>query len=211
MLAAAVEPAGAGPYLSLVAGALVVMGSPGPATVGATATATAFGLRRSMPYLLGSMAGTTVALVVVAAGLASVLLAEPRLGPVLLVLSIAYLGWLAWKIATAPPPSSDAAGHGTPPTWLHGLVLGVSNPKAYAALGTLFASQRLGLPGVALEAVVKTLVLTGMVVVIHLGWAALGASMASALRRPRVSRAVNVALAVVLLASTVPLAAGLFG
>lgn len=211
MILAAAEPVAAGPYVSLVASALIVMGSPGPATVGAAATATAFGLRRSLPYLFGSMAGTAVALVVVAAGLASVLLAQPRLGPVLLGLSIGYLVWLAWKIATAPPPSTDGPRDGTPPTWLHGLMLGVANPKAYAALATLFASRRLGLSSMALESTVKTLVLLGMVVIIHLGWAGLGASLATTLRRPRVARAVNVVLAAVLLASTVPLAIGLIG
>ncbi|GAA3762887.1 LysE family translocator [Salinactinospora qingdaonensis] len=195
------------PYLSLVITALIVIGSPGPATIGASATATAFGLRRSLPYLLGSIAGTTTVLLVVAAGLATVLMAQPRVGPVLLALSVAYLAWLAWKIATAPPPAVDAARSRTPPTWLHGLVLGVANPKAYAALGALFASQHLGLPTAILESAVKTTVLTGLIVLIHLGWAVIGASMAAALQRPRVARVVNVALAAALLASTVPLVA----
>ncbi|RBM11536.1 threonine transporter RhtB [Prauserella sp. PE36] len=203
------DAAGAGPYLSLVATALVVMGSPGPATVGATATATAFGLRRSMPYLLGSIAGTTAALVVVAAGVASVLLTQPRLGPALLGLSVAYLAWLAYKIATAPPPAATGPPTRAPPTWLHGLVLGVANPKAYAALGTLFTTHRLGLPTPVLETVVKTLVLTALIVFIHLCWAVAGASLGTALRRPRVSRVVNVALAIALLASTAPLVAEL--
>ncbi|MFF5992645.1 LysE family translocator [Prauserella flavalba] len=203
------EATGAGPYLSLAAAALVVMGSPGPATVGATATATAFGLRRSVPYLLGSIAGTTAALVVVAAGVASVLLAQPRLGPVLLGLSVGYLAWLAYKIATAPPPAVAGPEEGDPPTWLHGLVLGVANPKAYAALGTVFTTHRLGLPTPVLESVVKTLVLTALIVLIHLGWAVAGASLGTVLRRPRVARVVNVALAVALLASTAPLVAEL--
>lgn len=153
-------------YVTLVVTALIVMGSPGPVTIGVTAAVTAFGLRRAVPYLLGSMTGTAAALVVVAAGLASVLLALPGLGPVLLVVSVAYLAWLAWKIATARPPTADEERPRTPPTWLHGLLLGVAIPKGYAAVG---------------------------------------ASMAAALRRPRVSRAVNVVLAAALLASTVPL------
>lgn len=194
-----------GPYVSLVAAALIVMGSPGPVTVGVTATITAFGLRRSVPYLLGSITGTVAALGVVAVGLASVLLTLPRLGPALLGLSIAYLVWLAWRIATAPPPTIDEGRTRTPPSWPHGLVLGVANPKAYAALGAVFTSQHLGLPTAVLESVVKSLVLAGLVVVVHLGWAAVGASMAAVLRRPKLARLVNLVLAATLLASTVPL------
>lgn len=197
-------PATLGPYVSLVASGLAVMGSPGPATVGAAATATAYGLRRSVPYLLGSMVGTALALLVVAAGLASVLLTQPELGTVLLAAAVAYLVWLAWKIATAPPLAVGDHEARARPTVLHGLVLGVANPKAYAALGALFTSHRLDLP-VGAEAVVKTAVLAVLIVVIHLGWAVAGAWLATVLRRPRVARAVNLVLAVALLAATVPL------
>ena len=179
------------------------MGSPGPANIGATASATAFGLRRSLPYLLGSIMGTTAVLVAVAAGLASLLLAQPHLGPALLALSVCYLLHLAYKIATAPPLAVvDARAEA--PAWSSGVVLAVANPKAYAALGTVFTGSTLGLPTELLDTLVKTLILTALIVLVHLGWAVAGASFAAALRHPRTARIVNLALAAALLVSTVP-------
>lgn len=197
-----------GPYVSLVASGLAVTGSPGPATVGAAATAAAFGLRRSVPYLLGSMAGTTLALLAVAAGLASVVLTQPELGTVLTAAAVTYLVWLAWKIATAPPLAAGEHETRARPTAVQGVVVGVANPKAYAALGALLASHRLGLP-VDAEAVAETTVLAVLIVVVHLGWAVAGGWLARVSARPRVARAVNLVLAAALLAATVPLLLGL--
>lgn len=196
----------AGPYLSLVLTALIVMGSPGPATIGATASATAFGLRRALPYLIGSIMGTTAVLIAVAVGLASVLLAEPHVGPVLLALSAAYLLYLAYRTATAPPLAVHRA-HARAPAWSSGFVLAVANPKAYAALGTVFTGTTLGLPTEQLDALVKTLILTVLVVLVHLGWAVAGATFAAALHRPRTARVVNLVLAAALLGSTIPVVA----
>ena len=60
-----------------------------------------------------------------------------------------------------------------------------------------------------LDTLVTTAILTVLIVVIHLAWAIAGASFATALRRPRISRAVNVVLAAALLASTAPVIAEL--
>jgi threonine/homoserine/homoserine lactone efflux protein len=203
-----IDPAAAGSHLSLVLTALVVMGSPGPATVGAAATATAFGLRRSLPYLAGSIAGTTAVLIAVAAGLASILLTEPRLRVVFLGLAVGYLAYLAYRIATAAPPDAGTTGPSAP-GWSSGLVLAVANPKAYAGIGTLVAGSTGDRAGGPLDVVVTTAILTVLIVVLHLGWAVAGASFAAALRRPRISRAVNLVLAAVLLASTAPVIAAL--
>ena len=86
--------------LSLIVASLVVMGSPGPSTVSVTAVGAAFGLRRSIAYLSGLVAGTVAVLLAVAAGVVSVLLAVPQLAPALLVASAAYILYLAYRIAT---------------------------------------------------------------------------------------------------------------
>jgi threonine/homoserine/homoserine lactone efflux protein len=193
------------PALSLVLTALVVMGSPGPATVGVTAVGAAFGVRRSLPYLYGVVAGTVAVLLAVAAGLGSVLAARPGLTRVLLVLAVAYLLYLAYRIATAPPMTA-VAGRSTAPGWPTGLALAVSNPKAYAAIAAVLAGSDLRLSSAAVETLVEVAVLAALIVLIHVGWLVAGVFLTSALRRPRVSRAVNLALAVALLVSTVPAA-----
>lgn len=198
------DSSASGPFLALLLTALVVMGSPGPATIGAAASASAFGLRRSMPYLAGSIVGTSVVLIVVMAGLASLVLAEPRLRVVLLVLAVGYLAYLAARIATAAPPAAGAADSRAP-GWASGLVVAVANPKAYTGLGALVTGAAVELQARPVDTIATTAILVLLIVLVHVGWAVAGASFAAALRRPRISRAVNVVMAAALLASTAPM------
>jgi threonine/homoserine/homoserine lactone efflux protein len=183
----------------LVLTALAIMGSPGPATISLTAAGSAFGVRRSSPYLVGIIAGTTLVLLAVATGITAALLAVPGMRPVLLAVSAAYILWLAWHIATAPPlvPGGEVEA----PALAGGLLLGVANPKAWVAIAAVFASVRVAGGSVA-DAGAKTLVLTLVIVVINAVWLLAGASLAPLLTHPRRARIVNVALALALVAAT---------
>jgi threonine/homoserine/homoserine lactone efflux protein len=174
------------------------MGSPGPATISLTAAGSAYGLRRSLGYLAGIVVGTTLVLLAVATGITAALLAVPGLRPVLIVISAAYILWLAWKVATAP-----ALGTGTAtasPSFAGGALLGVANPKAWVAIAAVFASARLA-GSAATDAAAKVAVLSAMIVLINTAWLAAGASLAPFLRDPRCARAVNVTLAAALVAA----------
>lgn len=187
-------------YLALGLSALAIMGSPGPATISLTAAGAAFGVRRSLGYLTGIVVGTGLVLVAVATGLTAVLLSAPAVRPVLLGLSAAYLLWLAYHLATAPPLSEAAADRGPSTPW-GGVLLGVANPKAWVAIAAVFAGSRLTGGGTG-QAAAKTLVLAVVVVLINTGWLFAGASLAPLLRDPRRSRIVNRSLAVLLVAAT---------
>ena len=75
----------------------------------------------------------------------------------------------------------------------------MANPKAWIAIAAVFASARLAADA-SLDAAAKVAVLSAMIVLINTSWLAIGASLAPLLRDPRRSRAVNVTLAVVLVA-----------
>jgi threonine/homoserine/homoserine lactone efflux protein len=189
-----------GAIAPLCLASLAIMGSPGPATISVVAAGSAYGVRRSLPYVLGVMAGTAAVLVAVATGITAALLAIPALGSALIAISAAYILWLAYRVATAPPLTeqpADAVASSLP----GGLLLGVANPKAWVACAAVFASARLA-DAAAADAAAKLAVLTVMIVVIMSTWLIAGASLAPLLRDPRRSRAVNCALAVALLAAT---------
>lgn len=196
-LAAAVRWAAAGP---LLLSSLAVMGSPGPATISLTAAGSAYGLRRSARYLVGVTAGTTIVLLAVASGVTVTLLAVPGLRAVLIVASAAYILWLAYRIATAPPlPAQQAAGQA--PSFTGGLFLGVANPKAWVAIAAVFASSRLASTAVT-DATAKVALLTAMIVLIMISWLTAGATLAPLLRHPVRSRVINAALAAGLIGAT---------
>jgi threonine/homoserine/homoserine lactone efflux protein len=195
------DPALLRPLLSLLLSALIVMGSPGPSTISVTATGSAFGLRRSVPFVAGLIAGTTAVLLAVAAGLMSILLSRPQLSSLLVGLSAVYIVYLAYNIAVAPPLSHDDA-KGDAPTFPGGFLLAVANPKAYVAIAAVFAGTRLGLGSELSEALAKSLVLAAMIVAIHLAWLLAGAMFSRFLYQPAISRVVNLSFAAILVVST---------
>jgi|GEM_PF-4257332 len=132
--------------------ALALYGTPGPATLSLAASGAAFGLRRSMPYVLGILAGLAINVLLVAGGLGTLLTVHPGARRAFQVVSLVFLLYLAWKLATAEPASKSAKPtEGRRFTALEGLVLNVANPKVLhrrdRGVGTLSRSgARGGLP-----------------------------------------------------------------
>jgi threonine/homoserine/homoserine lactone efflux protein len=185
---------------ALLLTSLAIMGSPGPATISLTATGVAFGVRRSARYLAGIIAGTIVVLILVAAGVTGALLAVPGVRPLFLAAAAAYILYLAYHIATAPP--LRAADRGAPaPSLAGGLLLGVANPKAWVAIAAVFVSGRVA-AHTLVDSGLKVAVLALMVVAINGAWLIAAAWVAPALRDPVRSRRANVGLAAALVVST---------
>lgn len=176
------------------------MGSPGPATISLVAAGSVNGMRRSFPYLIGIIIGTTVVLFAVANGITAALLALPALGSVLIWISAVYIMWLAYHIATAGPLSEPTATSRAFSLG-GGALLGVANPKAWVAIAAVFASVRLADAPIT-DASAKLALLTAMIILICVTWLAAGTSIAPFLREPRRARVVNIALAVALVGGT---------
>jgi threonine/homoserine/homoserine lactone efflux protein len=190
-----------GQLLALMLAALVIMGSPGPATISVTAVGAAFGLRRSLGYAWGIILGTIAVLLVVATGVVAVLTAMPR--PLLAFASAAYILYLAFKIASAPPMAARGA-EASCPTWLAGFLLAVANPKAYVAIAAVFAGASSKQGATELGPWLKLTALALMIVAIHALWLVVGASFARFLRRPAASRIINLVFAATLVLTTTP-------
>jgi len=184
----------------LVLISLAIMGSPGPATISLMAAGSVRGERRSFPYLFGIIVGTTLVLVAVATGITAALLAVPAIGSILIWISVAYVLWLAYHIATAPP-LSKLTGASNAFSLMGGAILGIANPKAWVAIAAVFASVRLA-DAPTNDAAAKIVVLTVMIIVICATWLVAGRSIAPLLRDPRRARLVNAALAVGLVGAT---------
>jgi threonine/homoserine/homoserine lactone efflux protein len=187
--------------LALVLAASVVMGSPGPATISVTAIGAAFSLRNSLRYASGIILGTVAVLLVVATGITAVLTSMPGVAPVLAVASAAYILYLAYKIATAPPLAARDSG-AVLPTFLGGFLLAVANPKAYVAIAAVLAGSATAAGADALGVPARLAVLTLMIVAIHVLWLLAGAAFARYLRKPLASRIINLVFAATLVLTT---------
>lgn len=117
------------PALALFA--LVTSVTPGPNNLMLMASGANFGFRRTVPHMLGVSLGFVLMAFLVGAGLAGLFQTYPVAVTALEVVSVAYMLWLAWKIAHAAAPKDRQAG-GTPMTFLQAAAFQWVNPKAWA-------------------------------------------------------------------------------
>lgn len=194
------------PWLLSLIGFMVAMYiTPGPNNIMVAASTANHGIPATMPHMAGIVVGFSVMLTLVCAGLGAVLVGLPGLLPLFRWGGAAWLLWLAWKIATAAPPG---AGERRP---LLG-VLGAAafqwvNPKAWLiGLGAAaeFMSPHENLAGQLLAIfVVCTLCGPPCLAV----WAVIGHGAARFLTSTARLRAFNVTMALLLVASLVPVLA----
>jgi len=190
-----------GAVTSLLVTSLVVMGSPGPSTLSLVSAGLAHGARAALTYGVGLVIGTTTVLLAVATGITAALLAVPNLRTALLLGAAAYLIWLAYRLVTASP-LGDRETRTAPPSLAGGLALGALNPKAWVAIGVVFAGSHVAASPVV-DAGVKVLVLTVVIVVVHAAWLAAGRLLVPLLRSPTTARLVNGLMAALLVVTAV--------
>ncbi|GAB4355347.1 MAG: LysE family transporter [Kiloniellaceae bacterium] len=189
-----------GNLLLLWLAALPLMGSPGPATLSTAAVGASFGWRRGLPYLAGIVCGTAGVLLLIATGVTAAVLAVPALKTAITLAAAAYILYLAWRIATAPPLSGETAT-AKAPAFPGGFFLAVANPKAFAAIGAVYAGHGVIDGDLAADAAVKIAALALVIVLVNSAWLVFGTLVAKALHDPRKSRIANVSFAVLLVAS----------
>ncbi len=120
-----------GIFLGLLGVAVVATVQPGPNNTRLWASGANFGGWRTRPYMFGVTVGFTVMIALVGLGLMQIFDTFPFTDRILKIVSIAYLLWLAWKIATAAPKLADAPETaGVPLTFLQAAAFQWVNPKA---------------------------------------------------------------------------------
>lgn len=179
--------------------------TPGPNNLMLMASGANFGFRRTLPHMLGVGLGFTGMVTLVGLGLVGLFEAYPLSYDILKVVSVVYLMYLAWKIATsAAPAGSEVAqgAEGKPITFLQAVLFQWVNPKAWTmaltALTVYAPSQNLG--AVLLVAAVFGLINLPCVSC----WTLLGQQLQRLLTSRRRLVIFNVSMAVLLVASLYP-------
>jgi threonine/homoserine/homoserine lactone efflux protein len=126
-------------FVALISFAFVTSVTPGPNNMMLIASGANFGFWRTVPHMLGISIGHMAMTLIVGLGLAGLVQQEPRILIVLKWVSVAYLLWLAWKLAHAAAPG-EAKASGTPMTFLGAALFQWVNPKAWTmSLGAVTA------------------------------------------------------------------------
>ena len=192
-----------GDFWPLVGFSVAMTITPGPNNLMVAAAAANNGITDTVPHIVGIAVGFTLMLAIVAGGLGGLVMEIPFLQPILQWVGAAWLVYLAWKIATALPPTAQGS---RPPLGFFGAMLFQwVNPKAW--LIALSAATQFVIPGrpLALEAARIAGVFAIVAIPCILPWAMLGSGTARILNAPHRLRVFNVAMAVLLVASVVPM------
>jgi threonine/homoserine/homoserine lactone efflux protein len=185
---------------TFVLAALALIASPGPNTLSLAAVGAAFGRLRGLRYMVGLNLGMAVVILIVGSGISSLLLAVPGAEPIITVFAGIYFIYLAYRIATAPPLKA-AIEAGSEPKWFEGTFLSLVNPKAYAAMAALFSSFILVVGDQLVDGLSKAAVLMSIIIVVNICWLFAGSALTQFLRHERLSRAINITFAVLLIVS----------
>lgn len=190
--------------VALLGFAFVTTVTPGPNNVMLMASGANFGFRRTLPHMLGIAGGVSLMALLVGLGLMALFEAVPLLGSILKIVSVLYLLWLAYRIATAAP-IEERTVKGRPMTLIQAAAFQWVNPKAWAmclSAITIYAPDR-SLPSVVLVAAAFLLVALPAISV----WAWLGTVIRRWLSSPRRLQAFNLTMAALLIMSLYPLVA----
>lgn len=189
---------------SLFGFAFVTTVTPGPNNLMLMDSGANFGFRRTMPHILGIAGGVSLMALLVGLGLMALIEAVPALNAVLKVVSVLYLLWLAFRIATAAP-IEDRSAKARPMSLLQAAAFQWVNPKAWAmclSAITIYAPDR---------SLLSVAIVAGAFAVVSLPaislWAWLGTIIRQWLSSPRRLRVFNISMAALLVASMYPLLA----
>jgi threonine/homoserine/homoserine lactone efflux protein len=175
--------------------------TPGPNNLMLMASGANFGFIKSIPHMLGIGVGFVLMVFLVGFGLAQIFDLYPIAHTFLKFGSVAYLLYLAWKIANASPVSATGPS-GTPMTFLQAAAFQWVNPKAWTMALTAVTVYA---PNTNIATIAFISAIFGAVNLPSISlWTTLGQQMARILTNPMRLRVFNWFMAGLLVASLYP-------
>lgn len=180
--------------------------TPGPNNLMLITSGANFGFRRTAPHILGVVIGFTILVLLIGLGLMQLFIAFPPSYLILKWLSVAYLLFLAWKIATTSSLGNDPddKAKGKPFTFLQAALFQWVNPKAWAIAVVainIYVPPSHPLAGIFLVAFLSTIICLPSASI----WALLGTQLRRLLTSPLKLRIFNTVAAFLLVCSLYPI------
>ena len=177
--------------------------TPGPNNIMLMASGMNFGIKNSIPHVLGICVGFPVMVILIGLGFSIIFDKFPILHEVIKILGVVYLLYLSWLIANASPDTLEGK-KSKPFTLLQAALFQWVNPKAwvvatssisaYTTLDDNIYWQILGIASVFFFAALFT---AGT-------WLIFGKGIKHVLQSSRQQRTFNIAMSLLLVASVVP-------
>ena len=154
----------------------LMMVTPGPGVLSLAGVGAGFGWRVGIMYLIGLFLGTNGVALLVVLGFKQFLFKMDGVELTFLFLSLSYLSFLSWRIATSDNKTGFKQSFKSPKLY-EGVFLQFVNPKAYVVQGHLFIVLSLGILPYNLEIITKFIIVNSIWIPIHFLWLWLGISL----------------------------------
>lgn len=188
-------------FFSFIVYSTVTSITPGPNNIMLAASGLNFGLKRSIPHILGIGFGFGVMVILVGYGIGAALGSSPLLYEILKIIGISYLLYLAYKIYRAGSIKTDTKVD-KPLSFMGAALFQWVNPKAWImAMGaiTTYSSANSQLIEFVFIGVIFGLVSIPSVGV----WAYMGEKLKMIVNHPRKVQLFNTVMALLLVASVI--------
>lgn len=193
-------------FWALLLFVVVTLITPGPNNTMLMTTGLNFGFRRGLPHLWGVALGFAVMVLAVGLGLGAVFAAYPAAYTVLKYAGAAYLLYLAWQIATSGDIEADGETRGRPIAFLEAAAFQWLNPKGWVmAVGAVSAYAAVA--DFPLNVLLMAVLFGSLGILSSATWLGFGTALKPLLTSARAVRAVNIAMALLLVASLWPILA----
>lgn len=196
--------------IALTVFAVVSSGTPGPNNLMLMTSGVNFGMKRSIPHLMGITLGFCFMIFCVGMGLQTMFKVIPQLETILRYVGTLYLLWLAWRIANSGPVGEGKAAGSKPMGFWAAAAFQWVNPKAWfmaiSAITTYASSAENAVVGSKLSQVLLVVLVFGAVnFPLVACWGLFGSAMRQFLQNPKTLKIFNVTMAVLLVASLYPI------
>jgi threonine/homoserine/homoserine lactone efflux protein len=189
--------------LAFIVFAAVMYFTPGPNNVMLLSSGLTYGFRRTLPHIAGIVIGMAFMIAAVGVGLGTIFIAYPVLQTILKYAGAAYLIYLAAMIAmSGAAKSGQDTGRGPMTFWgaavfqwinVKGWVMVIGTITAYAAIAAF-----------PWNIVIQTVIVLLVGIPATVAWTLFGSALRPVLTSPIAVRAFNIVMAILLLASLIP-------
>ncbi|WP_415898682.1 LysE family translocator [Neptuniibacter sp. QD48_11] len=191
-------------YLAILVFAISSTITPGPNNIMIMTSGLNFGVKRSMPHLLGICLGFPLMVVAVGLGFSAVFEKFPIIHEIIKVLGVTYLLYLAWLVASSAPTSMEGDQKSNPLTFMQAALFQWVNPKAWVmATGAIAAytsqdtTMLLQVMVISLSFFVVSFPCVGV-------WLIFGSGLKRFLKEAKYQRVFNISMALLLMVSVLP-------
>ncbi len=177
--------------------------TPGPNNIMLMTSGMNFGIKRSIPHVLGICVGFPVMIILIGLGFSIVFEKFPILHEVIKILGLVYLLYLSWLIANASPDKLESK-ESKPFTFLQAALFQWVNPKAWVVATSSISAYTTLEGNIYSQVLIIAISFFFAAIIATSTWLVFGKGIKQILQSAKQQRIFNISMAALLVASVFP-------